>query len=66
VIAGSVDGYFKQGQYVRLPGGYNNPNHSQVLNTIGAAVGVTNGDGDALDDFGDSALPKGQRSELIA
>jgi hypothetical protein len=66
VIAGSVNGYLKQGQYVRLPGGYDNPNHSQVLNTIGAAVGVTNGNGDPLDDFGDPALPKGQRSELLA
>ena len=66
VIAGSANGYLKQGQYVRLPGGYDDPNHSQVLNTIGAAVGATNGDGDPLDDFGDPALPQGQRSELLA
>lgn len=66
VIAGSANGYLKQGQYVRLPGSYDNPNHNQVLNTIGAAVGVTNANGDPLDDFGDPALPKGQRSELLA
>jgi hypothetical protein len=66
VIAGSANGYLKQGQYLRLSGDYNNPNHSQVLNTIGAAVGVTNGDGDPLDDFGDPSLPRGVVSDLLA
>ncbi len=33
--------------------------NNKVLNTIGAAMGCTNGRGDPLDDFGDPALPKG-------
>jgi len=65
VLAGSVDGTFKQGQYVSLAGG-RTANHSQLLNTLGAAVGVRNGSGAPLDDFGDPSLPTGQRSELLA
>jgi hypothetical protein len=64
VIAGSASGYLKQGQYIRLPGGA--PNHNQLLNTIGSAVGLRNESGDALDDFGDPSHAKGRIDQLIA
>lgn len=66
VIAGSAGGYFRQGEYIRAEGGDWEPNHNKLLNTIGAAVGLTNADGGPLDDFGDPELPKGILSELLA
>jgi hypothetical protein len=64
IIAGSANGYLKQGQFIKLQG--REANHTQVLNTIGAAVGVKNASGALLDDFGDPMLPKGQLAELLA
>ena len=64
VIAGSANGYLKQGQYVRVSG--DDPNHNRMLNTIGAAVGVRNAAGGPLDDFGDPDLPRGLLTELLA
>lgn len=65
VIAGSAGGFFKQGEYVRVPGD-DEPNHNRMLNTIGSAVGVRNADGEFLDDFGDPKFPKGVIAELMA
>ncbi len=65
VIAGSANGFLKQGQYIRASGD-DEPNHSKMLNTIGAAVGVRNASGGMLDDFGDPSLPRGVLPELLA
>ncbi|MEM9693661.1 MAG: DUF1552 domain-containing protein [Myxococcota bacterium] len=64
VIAGSAGGQLRQGQYIRLSGG-NDRNHDQLLNTIGAAVGLRNGAGEPLNDFGNRGA-QGGRSELLA
>ncbi|QRK07217.1 DUF1552 domain-containing protein [Archangium violaceum] len=65
VLAGSCNGFFKQGLAIELP----NPgalNHKRMLNTIGSAVGLRNASGEYLDDFGDPSLPKGVLPELMA
>jgi hypothetical protein len=64
ILAGSAGGYFRQGEYIEVSGGEGN--HAQMLNTIGAAVGVTNANGEPLDDFGEPGSPTGQLSEIIA
>jgi hypothetical protein len=64
IIAGSAGGYLKQGQYIKADG--RDANHTQMLNTIGAAVGVKNADGGPLDDFGDPMLAKGLLENLLA
>jgi len=64
VIAGSANGFLKQGEYIQASGD-SEANHAKMLNTIGTAAGVRK-DGDAyLDDFGDPMLPKGILSELL-
>lgn len=63
IIAGSANGFLRQGMYI-VPDG--NPNHNRLLNTLGTAVGLRNGNGDYLDDFGDPSLPKGILDELLA
>jgi hypothetical protein len=62
IIAGSAGGYLKQGQYVDAAGATNN----QLLNTLAAAMGVKNGSGAAIDDFGGSELKKGQLTAMLA
>ena len=64
ILAGSADGFLKQGQYVELGGG-GEPNLSLVHNTIASAVGVRKQDGSMLDDFGDSSMPRGLASEMM-
>lgn len=68
VLAGSANGFLKQGQYVSIGG--DTGNHAQVLNTIASAAGVRKADGGYLDDFGDISLRDsgntGVRSELLA
>ena len=66
IIAGSAGGYFRQGVCVEVESGSRDPNLNRLLNTIGAAVGLTNGNGDPLDDFGDPSLPRGHLDELKA
>lgn len=66
VIAGGANGFLRQGEYVRVQGDDWSPNHNQLLNTIGSAVGLRNADGDYLDDFGDPSLRKGILDELLA
>jgi hypothetical protein len=79
ILAGSANGFFKQGRFVtvgtgQMPGGKQDgaagdPSVSGVnkmLNTILSAAGVTRADGSAVDDFGDPSLPKGVFSELLA
>jgi hypothetical protein len=64
IIAGSAGGFLRQGVYVQASGG-SGVNHAQLLNTIGTAVGLRNGEG-PLDNFGDSSLPRGILPELLA
>jgi hypothetical protein len=66
ILAGSVNGFLKKGQYIEVPGDRNTATHNKVLNTIGSAVGLRNGAGEYLDDFGDPENDKGVVSELIA
>jgi hypothetical protein len=63
VLAGSAGGRLRQGQYIEVGG--SRPNLSQLHNTIGAAVGMTNASGAPLDDFGDPSLPSGRFPELL-
>ena len=62
VIGGSANGALKQGEYVNGGG----VTHNRLLNTIGAAVGVRNGSGGPLDDFGAADLAKGHISAMLA
>lgn len=62
VIAGSAGGQLKQGEYVNGGG----VTHNRLLNTIGAAVGVRNGAGGPLDDFGAPDLAKGHIASMLA
>lgn len=66
ILGGSAGGFFKQGQHIRISGGEWDENHKRMLNTIGSAVGLRNGAGEHLDDFGDPALRNGVLSELMA
>jgi len=66
VIAGSAGGYLKQGLSIDVGGSNNNRNLNQMLNTIGAAVGLKNAAGQPLDDFGDPKFAKGVLSQLLA
>lgn len=62
VIAGSLGGALKQGQYVDAGKVFNN----KLFNTLGAALGCKNGAGGALDDFGDASLAKGNVPQILA
>jgi hypothetical protein len=79
ILAGSANGFFKQGQFIQvgtgeMPGGRQDgvagdPSVSGVnkmLNTLLTAAGVTKTGGAPTDDFGDVSLPKGIFSELLA
>ncbi len=63
IIAGSANGYFRQGQYVRAVG---DDTHCRLLNMIGTAAGLRSATGGDLDDFGDPLLPKHPIPELLA
>jgi hypothetical protein len=65
VIAGSANGFLKQGQYIEVSGG-NEANHNKMLNTLGSAVGLRKSDGSLLDNFGDPTHPPGLMTELHA
>ena len=64
VIAGSAGGFLKQGEYIRV-GERGAMTHTALLNTIGTAVGLRTGGG-ALSDFGDSGLPRGLLTQIMA
>lgn len=51
LIAGGLNGYLKQGHYVKL----SNTKNVKLLNTLGAGMGLKNKSGDPLDDFGDTS-----------
>jgi hypothetical protein len=54
VLAGNAAGRLNTGQFIDGDFTIN-----RILNTVGAAVGVTNSSGDPLDDFGDSGYERG-------
>ena len=70
VLAGSVKGRLRQGEMVELP--MADRSHDQLLNTLGAAVGVTNEDGTPLSNFGQNedmvpfAATGGERGSIDA
>jgi hypothetical protein len=79
ILAGTANGYFKQGQFITvgtgdMPGGRQDgvggdgsvSGVNKMLNTLLTAAGVTKEDGSPTDDFGDSSLPNGLLTELLA
>jgi hypothetical protein len=79
ILAGTANGFFKQGEYLSvgsgtMPGGSQDgvggdgsvSGVNKMLNTLLTAAGVTKDDGAPTDDFGDASLPKGIFSELMA
>lgn len=63
IMAGSAGGFFKTGQYIKTE---EDGTHCRLLNMIGTAVGLRNGSGGDLDDFGDGGQPKHPIPELRA
>jgi hypothetical protein len=79
IQAGTANGYFKQGQYLvvgsgQQPGGSQDGKGgdgsvagiNKMLNTLLNAAGVTPSGGGITDNFGDSTLPKGIFSQMLA
>src|SRR4051812_5584791 len=79
IQAGTANGYFKKGQYVvvgngQQPGGSQDGKGgdgsvsgvNKILNTVLTAAGVTKTGGAPTDDFGDTSLPKGIFTEMVA
>lgn len=64
IIAGSANGFLRQGVQVRAGG--TGANLNRLLNTIGSAAGLRKANGEYLDDFGDPDLPRGLIEELLA
>lgn len=65
VIAGSAGGTLRQGQCIELSNGGDEVNHTRLLNTLGTAVGLDDGAGGPLADFGDPGLPKEILTEIL-
>ncbi|WP_437617851.1 DUF1552 domain-containing protein [Sorangium sp. So ce1151] len=61
ILAGGASGYLKTGQFVDVK-----VTNNKLLNTIGTAVGCTNGQGGPLDNFGDESLEGGLVDPIIA
>jgi len=79
IQAGTANGYFKKGQFLVVgsgaqPGGSQDGKGgdgsvsgiNKMLNTLLTAAGVTKTGGAPTDNFGDSSLPKGLFSEMLA
>jgi len=79
IQAGTANGYFKKGQFLVVgsgaqPGGSQDGKGgdgsvsgiNKMLNTLLTAAGVTKTGGAPIDNFGDSSLPKGLFSEMLA
>ena len=62
VCAGSCGGFLKTGQYIDA----GDVAHNKFHNTILSAVGLTNMEGDFVDDFGDPELEPGVIDGMIA
>jgi hypothetical protein len=66
ILAGSANGFLKQGQYVEINGGQNGANVSMIHNTIGSAAGLRTPGGELITDFGDPGMPRSIASEMLA
>ena len=79
IQTGTANGYFKKGQHIvvgngQQPGGSQDGKGgdgsvsgiNKMMNTLLTGAGVTKSGGAPTDDFGDSSLPKGIFSELVA
>jgi hypothetical protein len=67
VMAGSANGFFRQGEYIELDGGeWDVRNHARVLNTIATAVGCTSEGKDYCDDIGEDFIAREPHPELQA
>jgi hypothetical protein len=79
IQAGTANGYFKKGQFLvvgtgQQPGGSQDGKGgdasvsgvNKMLNTLLTAAGVTKTGGAPTDDFGETTLPKGIFSEMVA
>ena len=79
VLAGTANGFFKQGEHIQvgngqMPGGTQDGTAgdasvsgvNKMLNTLMTAAGVTKADGSPTDDFGDPSLPRGIFEQLLA
>jgi len=64
IIAGGANGRIKQGEYLEVTPGSNATNHNRLLNTLGTVMGLTNGAGGPLTDFGDPILTPGLLPEI--
>lgn len=62
VCAGSCGGFLKTGQYIDA----GDVSHNKFHNTILSAVGLTNAQGEYVDDFGDPELEPGVIDAMIA
>lgn len=65
ILAGSANGFLRQGMYVRLEGSGSTQTHARLLNTLGTAAGLRAADGGAIQDFGDPSLPRTVLPELM-
>ncbi len=65
VLAGSCGGVLKQGQLIELDPGKSPRNHARVLNAIGSAVGLRDGE-EYISDFGDPELDRTPHTDLFA
>lgn len=67
IVAGSAGGFLRQGEYVRITGDDSDVvNHARVLNTLGSAAGLRDGNGQPISDFGDAGLDRAPLPELMA
>ena len=67
IIAGGAGGVLKQGVYMEASGGDTNVvNHAGLLNTLGSAVGLRDGNDQFISDFGDATLDRSPLLELLA
>ena len=66
IIGGSAGGFLKQGQYLQLPGQDWTANHARMLNTLGSAAGLRDGNEQPISDFGDPAQDRTVFPELLA
>jgi hypothetical protein len=79
ILAGTANGFFKNGEYItvgtgEMPGGRQDgvggdgsvSGVNKMLNTLLTAAGVTKDDGSPTDDFGDPSLPTGIFDDLLA
>ena len=62
VLAGGADGFLRTGAYVDA----GDVTHNKMLNTLATAVGLRNGNGDPVEDFGHESLEGGLISEMMA